>query len=721
MTQRKAQQGCARRLVACAIAAAVPAGALAQPSDSSPAPANGDREEVVVLGELTSFGATKSNAPIVETARSIVVETRDQFVDKGALNLSQTATYLAGVAAETYGFSTRGDWIHSRGFELPRYRDSIQELFGSYNSTRADIYTIEQVEVLKGPASVLYGEGSPGGIINYVSKTPREGLENELVAEIGNHDRVELAADVNGGFEASDGRIGYRLVGLYRDAETQVEHVDDDTALFMPSITFQPNSDTRFTAVALYQDTASDTGAQFIPVEGTLVPLDSDGATYIDPDVYAGEPEFNRYDTQSSQVTLLASHELSDSLSLEATALWRDGEADYHQAWPAFLGAGASRYLNDIVGTQVTTPTTVPRTFYQADNTFEQSAVDVRLRKRVTGDDVTHDLLMGIQYQDVETDSNSASFYGGGALSDDYAYVLDLVDPEYGDVPPPSVFDGLYSDNPPQRVNDLGVYLSDQISLGSWRFTAGLRYDGVDDDDGTTVQSDDAVSTSVGALYRFDNGLSPYASYAESFETVVGTTTSGERLEPEEARQYEAGFKYEPGGFPGLFTLSAFDIEISNLPNPNSLPGDAAQQQGVSHIDGVELDARAYLGPFYVQGALAVLDAEDPNGYPRAGEPESLASIWTTWRPDGRLAGFKAGAGLRYVGESVAENATVRYVTPSYTLGDLMLGYEFDNGLDFAVNVRNVADRKYLTSCLVRGDCFPGLRRSIVGRLTKSF
>ena len=129
-------------------------------------------EEIFVYGDLSRFGATKSNTPIVETARSLSIETSDAFSLKGALNLSQTTAYMPGVTAETFGFATRGDWIRARGLAVPRYRDSIQELFGSYNTTRTEVYTIEQVEVLRGPASVLYGQGSPGGIVNVVSKTP---------------------------------------------------------------------------------------------------------------------------------------------------------------------------------------------------------------------------------------------------------------------------------------------------------------------------------------------------------------------------------------------------------------------------------------------------------------------------------------------------------------------------------------------------------------------
>lgn len=676
-------------------------------------------EEVMVYGTVSRFGATKSATPIVETARSLSIETAEAFFEKGAQNLSQTTAYMPGVTAETYGFATRGDWIRARGLQLPRYRDSIQELFGSYNTTRTEVYTIEQVEVLRGPASVLYGQGSPGGIVNVVSKTPRAEWQGEITAQVGSFDRQQLGLDLTGTLVEGDSPILGRLVAYYRDSDTQVDFVNDDTLVLMPSITVNPSDDTAITGILLYQDTDSDTGSQFVPIEGTLVPL-ADGS-FIDQDVYAGEPGFNRFNTESTQFTLLAEHRFNDAWYLNATALWRDGEADYHQAWTTFTGDGQSRYLNAIVGAPLFTDTTVPRSFFQADNTFEQMAFDARLSGLFMTGNVEHEILIGAQYQDVETDNNNAYFYGGGALTGDFSYVLDLANPVYTGAPDQSVFDAIYVDAPLQTVDDLGIYVSDQISLGNWRFTAGLRYDSLSNNNGATDQDDSEVSMSAAVLYRFDNGLSPYINYAESFETVVGLTNSGEQLEPELAEQIEVGVKYEPQGFPGYFTLAYFDIDISNLPNPNSLPNEAAQQQGESSLSGVEFEGKFSLGDFDVQLAYSTLDAEDPNGFALAASPDGQASAWVNWSPQGAMAGFEAGAGVRWVGESVSETAALRYETPDYTLVDLMLGYQFASGVDLALNVRNLADEEYLTSCLTRGDCFPGMRRQVNATFTYPF
>ena len=674
-------------------------------------------EKIEVVGMRSPFGATKTNTPIVELARTISIETALDLKQKGVLNLSQSATYMAGVTGESYGYATRVDSISSRGLSIPRYRDSIQELFGSYNSTRAEIYTMEQVELLKGPASVLYGQGSPGGIMNYVSKTPTLGKGSEVVLSYGSFDRAQVGLDVNGSLSENDKWMG-RLVGIYRNADSQVDYVSDDTQVLMPSLSFMPSDNTTLTLIGLFQDTDSDTAAQFIPVEGTLLPL-ADGTYLPDQDVYAGEPGFNKFDTKSNQVTLLGEHLINDTTSLSFTALWRDGEADYHQAWATFTGG--TRYLNAYVGAPVApTDTFVPRTFYQADNTFNQHAFDIRVNKGFVTGSFEHELLAGVQYQNVKTDANSAYYAGGGVLQGDFRYILDLANPEYTGAPEQAIFDAIYNDAPEQTVTDTGLYLSDQISYENWRVTLGLRHDRVDNDTGVTEQDDTQTSYSAGILYRFDNGISPYLSYAESFETVVGLDNNNNQLKPEEGRQYEAGIKYELSSIPGFITLAYYDIEVSNLPNPNGLPDEAAQQQGVTTIEGFELEGRVDFGQITAQFAASVMDAEDPNGFSLSAQPDSNASLWINYSPL-ELEALTVGAGIRYVGESVSENGVIRYDTPSYTLGDLMVSYELADNLNLQLNVRNVTDKKYLTSCLFRGDCFPGVRRTVNASLTYSF
>ena len=716
------QQKPLSRAVTLGLAALMAPAVLAAETSGPDNAAAPEMEEVLVSGSLTRFGATKSDTPIMELARSVSIETRQDLLDKGALNLADAYVYSAGVAGEQYGFATRGDWLAVRGLDVPEYRDSLQALFGSYNNTRPDIYTIEQVEILKGPASVLYGQGSPGGIVNVVSKTPRPGLDNELVVEGGNFDRRQLAADLSGRLGDDDTWL-YRIVGVYRDSDTQVDEVEDDAVVFAPSLRWQPTADTALTLLANIQRTDSDTGAQFHPVDGTLRP--GPNGQRIPWDAYTGEPGFNRYDTDSDSITLLAEHQINAVWSLESTARWTRGESDYRQAWAAFIGG--DRYVYNADGS-LYKDGTVPRTFYLADNSSQQYAIDTRVRARFSTGGVDHHLLMGLQYQDVETDTDSAYLFALGfdpttrrpdAVLGDRFWINTLDPVPTGQIPDRALIDQYFRDTPASTTEDLGFYINDHITFGPWNLTLGLRYDEVDTDTGSTRQSDDAVSGSVGLLYQSELGLAPYVSYAESFEPVVGTDNiTGRALEPREGEQLEYGLKYQSPDGRVMLTLARFDTEISNLPNPNAQVNAGSQQEGVSEIEGTELEALFHLGDFRLELNASELDTRNPNGFTFASVPDTQASAWVSWRPTGALEGFRAGAGVRYVGESWDGTDTLR--TPDYTLGDLMLGYALEHW-DFSLNVRNLSDKEYQATCLARGDCFPGEARTVVGRVSYRF
>ncbi|WP_347332120.1 TonB-dependent siderophore receptor [Marinimicrobium locisalis] len=711
-------------LLALAITASTAAsGALAQ----EPAAAI---EEMHVTGQMSRYSALKSDTPIMETARSVSIESEFDIIEKGALALDDTFTYSSGVTGKTYGYATRGDWLKVRGLNVPLYQDSLQSLFGNYNNTRPDVYTLEQVEILKGPASVLYGQGSPGGIVNIVSKLPKADAAHEVVAELGNFERKQLAFDSTGRVGGSDEWL-YRVVGVHRDSNTQVDFVEDNTTVIAPSVTWRPNASTDLTLLVNHTKTESDTGAQFLPRYGTLDPAPN--GEFIENSTYTGEPDYNRYDTETTSVTFLANHQINNIWSLEVTSRYSDAQADYQQAWTAFIGGDRYVYNDD---DSLYKDGLLPRTFYRNDATSEQLAIDTRLRAQFSTGALYHEVLIGAQYQDVTL--GEAGYYKGalgyvvdeetkrGGPDDNFgdAYWLNVFDPVYGKVPPADYLNSLYSESPENTTEDLGLYINDQISVGNWRVTAGLRVDDTETDTGAARQQDDAVSGALGVLYQFDNGLSPYASYAESFEPVIGNDGRGEGegegegdpLDPEEGEQLEVGVKYQPNTLPAMVTLAYFDITQSNLKDPASPVGEY-WQQGEATVDGVELEAVATLGDFSVELNASRLNTESAGGNRLASVPESQASTWITWRPAGSQ-GFKLGGGLRYMGESWGGADSVR--TPSYTLGDLMIGYQAGQW-DFTVNARNLADKEFQATCLARGDCFPGEARTLVGRVRYQF
>lgn len=680
-------------------------------------------DEIVVTGELSRYGATKSATPILETSRSVSIETEDQFRDKGALTLDDTLNYTAGVIGDTFGFSTRGDFPKIRGFDSAEYRDGQQVLFGYYNNTRSDVYMLEQVEVLKGPASVLYGKGTPGGIVNAISKLAGPDRDNELVFDVGTRDRFQIAGDFNA---ALGGNIYVRFVGLYRDSDTQVDFVEDDAVIVMPSITYQTDR-TNLTAMVEIADRDSDTAHQFLPLTGTgcaSKEVSVSPASFcanatgeaVEASTYLGHPDFNRYDTNSTLVSVLGHHAFTDFFSLEGVFRYKKGEADYRQAWVDFLGAGVPRVDANGDG---------GLTWYRSDAESEQYAIDVRGRLTFNTGPFEHEVFAGVAYQDVTT--GNRIIYLSDPVSQSFG-TLNIYDPVYGTIPPALLDDGNFFDQGDTQTEDIGVYVNDQISLGALKINLGLRYDDTQTEsaDGTT-QKDDALSFSAGLLYAFDFGLSPYASYAESFEPVIGLDGfTMNPLKPQEGEQWEIGVKYQPPGTRTYITLAYFDIRQSNLPNPASLIGQPdSQQEGVGKVKGFEAEAQTRIGDLYLEGNFSILDTENPDGFAFHYIPEMQSSAWLQYEPSaGPLEGFRIGAGLRYAGENesnaVVPGGVVSVVTDGYVLGDLMIGYGTDLW-DLTLNVRNITDEKYYGTCLARGDCFPGEQRTIVGRLAVRF
>ncbi len=688
-------------------------------------------EEIVVLGNPSRFGATKSEIPIMEVPRSISVIPAEQFLERGALTLSNTLNYTAGVTGNAFGFATRGDFTSIRGLDAPEYQDNLQVLFGFYNNARADIYTLEQVEVLRGPASVLYGQAAPGGIVSTVSKVAgRNKLGKEVVLNGGSFDRLQGSVDA--GFDLSgDGRWTARFVGVYRDSGTQLDFVNDDAFVLAPSITFQ-NHRSSFTALINYTDREGDTSAQFLPLAATACGSNDvtisepnvcavNSGREVDPAVYLGDPNFNRYDTQAITASLFGTYDFNESWSFEGTVRYRDNEADYDQTWVSFLGDGNPRLLSD--------GTAVGRSWFSAPAGSTQAAFDARLRGRFDTGRVSHEILAGLNYQDVDTFVESAFLYA-------LPTTFNVFNPVYdgAEVPSAVAFDAVRGRTDNQTVAT-DIYLTDHMHLGNLVVSAGIRLSSVESEDAASVQSDDETPLTFGALYRTDIGLNPYLSYAQSFRATVGTdVVTGASLKPREGEQTEVGLKYQPPGSESYLTVAYFDLEEDNLVD---FVAGGQTQPGLSiETKGFEIEALWKWRSFSFDFDFRHLDAEDvdPNGIgiTRPSLPENAGSLWVNWQPEGGpLGGLRLGVGARYASENESNGVAFlpangfaptpnRVVTDGYTIFDAMIGYGFDD-FDFALNIRNVADDDFYATCLSRGDCFPGEQRTVVGTITKRF
>lgn len=545
---------------------------------------------------------------------------------------------------------------------------------------------------------MLYGQSPIGGLVNQVSKRPRTERKTQLQLQYGNYDRKEIALDTTGPLN-DDGSLLYRVVAIANESGSQVNHVDSERLVLMPSITWRPNDDVEWTLLANVQRDESVPSSMFLPHRGTV--LDAPLGRF-DTDLFAGEPGFDEYNTEQLALTSQFSWRLNDVWTMRQNLRYQESEVSYQQIYgwaPVLLGDNR----------------TVNRIFYGAKTDVDVWVADHNAEALFDTGAIQHTLLVGMDYQHALTHQKRA---GGSATP------LDLYNPVYGTFDPSIV---TYTDQPDQTLAQQGLYLQDQMRYEHWLLTLGLRKDWADNrTEGGTRQKDDAVTGRVGLTYLFDNGIAPYISYSESFVPTIGLDANKESFKPKEGEQWEMGVKYQPAGSQSLYTAAVFDLREQNrqMPDPNN-PNNTVQT-GEVRIRGLELEALAAITPMWdLIATYTRLDTEITKGAAVekgsriASIPENMASLWSQHRFSlFGVPGFEAGAGVRYVGASWDGRDTLK--TPSITLFDAMLGYQYQDWA-FRLNATNLEDETYYTTCLARGDCFVGNRRTVVGSVSYSF
>src|SRR5690606_33416628 len=252
-------------------------------------------------------------------------------------SIQDALRYVSGMRGEAYGIDSRGDSALVRGTSPGIFLDGLQKGVGYYNNTRTDPYTLERVEVLKGPSSMLYGQSPVGGLLNFVSKRPQAEQKTELQVQYGSFDRKPLALDSTGPVY-DDGTLLYRVVAIQRDSQTQVDHTKDNRLVFMPSLTWRPNEQFEWTLIANVQKDDSGTTSSFLPHRGTVL-----GAPYgeIGSERFVSEPGFDEYDTEQKALTSQMSWRLDDTWTLRQNLRWQKSKVSYQTmyGWPPVLGA----------------------------------------------------------------------------------------------------------------------------------------------------------------------------------------------------------------------------------------------------------------------------------------------------------------------------------------------------------------------------------------------
>jgi iron complex outermembrane receptor protein len=682
----------APRLALCAALLAAPPAIADDVKVLTPITVEGESGEAAkgpVDGYVATRSATgsKTDTPLIETPQSISVITRDQLDDRDVQTFSEALRYTPGIIAEPYGFEPRLSFLTLRGFDSATtglFRDGLLLANPGYVVTyNPEPWGAERIEVPRGPASVLYGQGSPGGLVNYVSKRPTDAFFAEVGVEGGSHERKQGRFDV-GGRLVESGALTFRLTGLLRDAETQLDFVEDDRQFLAPALTWRAGPDTTFTFLASYQQ--DDTkNSQAVPAAGSLF---GNPNGKIPRSRYTGSLDVDDYDRTEYSLGYEVEHRVSDKIAFRQNA--RVNTVD----------------LNDIVVYTtgvLADQRTITRSVFASSGELAGWTVDTQLQTDIDHRLANHSLLWGVDFQRLDLRSKQSI----GAAAN-----LDVFSPDYSaatTIPAP------FKDDDTAQTQ-IGFYLQDQIHIGEhWVVTLGGRYDVASTETesrlfGTlTEQDDEAFTGRAGVVYLFDFGLAPYASYSESFLPAIGTDASGRPFDPELGRQYEVGAKYQPSGYDSFITVALFELTRKDFLQTD--PASFLQvQTGEVRSRGIEMEGVASFDfGLDITASLTWMDLEVTEsatpgqaGMRPTFSPERYASLWADYTvPTGMLAGLGVGAGVRYIGENYGDALNTLEI-PSYTLFDAALHYDW-NGLRLGLHAHNLFDKEFVGSCYFRG------------------
>lgn len=676
-----------------------------------------------VRGYVASNSSTgsKSDTPLNEIPQAVSVIGREELNDRGVTNkVDEALRYTAGVFSEPFGVDPDTDWIYIRGFDATQsggFLDGLNLYSYGFGGFQIDPFFLERIEVLKGPASVLYGAANPGGLVNLVGKRPLD--EKHLYTETGINSDGNAFFGFDGGDVDKDGVISYRLTGKVAGGDNYSDYSHDFRGIIMPQIAWTPDDSTRLNVYGYFS--ALDqvhVGNGFLPYVGTVVDAPFGR---ISRDAFYGEPSIDHGEYQQAMIGYEFTKELENGISFTQNA--RYGHLNKHEIGPYTYGyydiANGIGYLEKPVGPDYY----LGRIGFEGDSEVDSFGIDNRVAGEFNTGPLAHKLTVGLDYKYYSLDHLQK--WPAWPQS---ATPIRVVDPIYGALQPANAtqIDQVLTQQ------QLGFYAQDQIRFGGgWLATLNGRVDYVntrsDAKVGYSYDSEDtAVSGRGGLAYEFANGITPYASASTFFNPVIGTSATAP-IKPEDGYQFEGGVKYEPPGGDVMLTASAFHIVKRNWTVTD--PATFLQSQiGEVTSTGIELEGKMQiaadwklLGSFTYQ-KLEMTEHADASliGNSPYLVPDITATAWLDYTvPTGMLEGLSIGSGLRYQGESWADYANTLKV-PDALLMDAALRYE-KNGWGASLNVVNLFDKDYVSGCQGTLTCGYGAGRTFTLKLSRKW
>lgn len=647
--------------------------------------------------------ATKSDTPINETAQSISVVSSEQIRDQSAQTFADTLKFVAGVDAGQRG--RRGlDDFSIRGFVQSDYvlRDGMR-MFYDTAWVQSEPFGFERVEIMKGPASVLYGQTGPGGFANVVSKRPTDQPLATVGLTLGNYDQQQWTADFSDALN-QDGTLRYRLVALTSESNDQVDFVDRSRTYIAPSLTWDIGDRTSITVLTSYQK------SHYVPVRG----LPAEGTVLSNPNGripfsrFVGVPGLDKYETEMSLLGYEFSHMFNDTFTFRQ-----------HVRYNTFNVDGA---FTDTTNGLTANKLNYQRRLNVRNLSAQMWTMDNQLAARFNTLGVKHDLLMG---------ADILHYNMGRTFINRNVSALNLYQPNYAAavVGAPVVVAGSTGSD---MARQTGLYLQDMIKVGDgWNLQLGVRHDETDllqtRVNNTRTKSDPSKTTGkAGLLYAFESGWSPYISYSESFLPLTGNTADGSPFKPETGEQREAGIKYESPDHQFGTSFAVYDLKRQNVTTTDPNNTSFSIQTGEQRHKGFEFEITGQLTDrLNAVATYTYIDAEitksttNTLGKRPILVAKNMANVWLRYDLSGWVQGLGIGAGARHIGEQ-AGDAQNSFDVPSYTLFDAGLYYNTASWR-FALNARNLANKQYIAGCASINQCYPGDPRTVMLTANYSF
>ncbi|BDA71251.1 ferrichrome-iron receptor [Calothrix sp. PCC 7716] len=660
---------------------------VSEAPQEKPAARQDDPIELVVTGEQDGYRApnastaTRTDTPIRDIPQSIQVVPRQVLEDRDVQTVSEAVETVSGVieTRSSFGGSSPIANLRSiRGFqqEDSNLRNGLRD--ASFLGI-SPIGTIEQVEVLKGPASVLFGAVEPGGVINLITRQPLAEPYYKLGFEAGSFGRYQPSIDLSGPL-TTDKSVLYRFIAAYQGGGEFQDSTKAQTTTIAPSLTFRLGDRTNLNLYYEYGRYYADPATYQVPIlsDGRLPP-----ASFYP--IY-----FQSLNSENHRLGYTLNHELNDNWQIRNN-----------------LAINFNTYLlretfySDLLNDRFLTGFGASTSNVTSSNYVGQ--IDL-IGKFKTGS-IFHQLLAGFDFN--RSISYSGRTNGSGSLPD-----LDIFNPNY-DVPKPEFPSAPFTD---LDINQsYGVYLQDQITFSdNLKMLIGGRYDWISSSGFRPIDSDDpyqndgAFSPRIGLVYQPSKNVSLYTSYSQSFRPSIGRNPDNKPFEPTRGTQYEVGVKADFLDGRLSTTLAAYNLTKTNVLTPNPDPELAREgfqvQVGEQRSRGIELDVTGEILPGWrIIASYALTDAQvtADNSIPSqvgnrlVSVPQNQASLWTTYIiQGGNLQGLGFGLGLFYIGERQGDLAN-SFQLKDYLRTDAAIYYR-RGGFNTAINVRNLFNIDYV-------------------------